>query len=121
MINTKIKVTNMELTDVIQTYAEEKMSSVERLLGKDSDALIEIELEKTTNHHKQGDIFRAEANVTIEGKLYRVEATKDDLYAAVDKVKKELFRTVRRRKNRHTAMVRRGSQAIKGMMKRFKR
>ncbi len=82
---------NIELTDAIQTYIEEKFLS----LGKYMQALepvdkCDIEIGKLSEHHQKGNIFFAEITMQIPGDLIRIEVTQDDLYAAIDKAKDEL-------------------------------
>jgi ribosomal subunit interface protein len=96
--NTLVK--NMEMTDAIMAYVEEKLMSLEKLCERYSPCDIAVEVGKTSEHHNKGDIFRAEANMTIPGGLLRAESTKDDLYAAIDDVKDQLKRQLVDRKER---------------------
>ncbi len=80
-----IMATNMDLTAAIKEYFTDKIES----LTKYHVDIIEVdaEVELTTNHHNKGDIYRAELNIDVPGKLIRVDKTADDLYKAIDKVK----------------------------------
>jgi len=80
-----IKATNLELTSTLHAYVEEKV----RMLAKYYDRIIEVrvEVDLTSHHHQKGEIFRAEFNVRVPGKLLRVEKRARDLYKAIDKVK----------------------------------
>ena len=86
----KIKATKLELTEAIKNYIEEKMSLLEKYFGDFQPTNFDFEVELTTHHHAKGDIFRAEANLSLPGGLLRVEKTETDLYKAIDKVKDHL-------------------------------
>lgn len=94
-----IQATNLELTDAIRSYAEEKVSEI---LSRYHMEVIQadIEVAKTTQHHQKGEVFRAEVNVDIPGKLVRAEATHEDLYAAIDEMKNILDEELRKQKDK---------------------
>ncbi len=90
---TFIKATNMELTDAIRTYVEEKVNAFEKLCEEfDPAATLEVEVGKSTQHHAKGPFFRAEMMLRIPGKDLRAETEAEDLYEAVDQVKDQLRR-----------------------------
>jgi ribosomal subunit interface protein len=91
---------NMEMTEAILAYVEEKLMSLEKLCEKYSPCDIAVEVGKTSEHHQKGNIFRAEFNMTIPGAVLRAESTKDDLYAAIDDAKDQLKRQLVDRKQR---------------------
>ena len=82
-----IKATNLELTSQLKDYVQQKMDMLDKYLGKFKVISARVEVMKTTNHHLKGEIYRAEANLSIGGDLLRVEKTEKDLYKAIDKVK----------------------------------
>ena len=85
-----IKATNLELTPAIQEYAEKKVGTLEKFFRANSETILAaIELGVTTNHHKSGDIFRAELNLSdsASSEQFYAEAEKDDMYAAIDEMK----------------------------------
>lgn len=90
-----MKATGFELTPAIAAYAEEKVRHMEKfLVSVQEPKRALIELEKTTNHHNKGQIFRAEVMLELPGKMLRAEATNEELYAAIDEVKDILERQV---------------------------
>ncbi|HSE56591.1 MAG TPA: ribosome-associated translation inhibitor RaiA [Candidatus Paceibacterota bacterium] len=110
------KSTNIELTPTLRDYTEKKLQVLEKFSKGNGQAA--VELEKTTNHHKQGDIFRAEANVTLgTGAQYRAVSEKEDLYEAIDDMKDELVRELTAGKGKERALWKRGALAVKGMMR----
>lgn len=123
-MNINIKATGIELTPAIREYAEKKVSAIEKYLDAGIDTTAHVEVGKTTNHHKGGDVFRAEIKINGGGvDLYAVNE-KDDLYAAIDLVKDELIRELQHSRGKNMKMFRRQQQAIKdalrGLPNRFK-
>lgn len=85
-----IRAKNFELTDPIRAYAEEKIGELGKFIaGGAADDAVEVNLEisKTTRHHRKGDVFYAEANLNILRRLIRAERETDDLYKAIDSVR----------------------------------
>jgi putative sigma-54 modulation protein len=116
-----IMATGIKLTPAISDYVDKKILSIDdKYLGKDNDDVVaKVEVGKTTRHHKQGPVFKAEVHITGGGyDLYAV-SEKDDLYTAIDVVKDEVSKEIRRGKGRQLALVRKGEQLIKGAMKGF--
>ncbi|MEK7508331.1 MAG: ribosome-associated translation inhibitor RaiA [Patescibacteria group bacterium] len=95
-MNIAIKATNFELTEALQDYATKKVEALKKFLVRfDVDAAqAHIELGKITQHHRKGEIFRAEVNLTIDGRLLRAEETDEDVYIAIDEVHDELKRQI---------------------------
>lgn len=93
-----IKGTKLELTQPIKDYVNEKIGSLEKFFGKIIEARVEVEM--TTRHHQKGDIYRAEVNLRIPGKIIRVEKTEKNLYKAIDKVKDHLIEQLSEYKER---------------------
>lgn len=86
-INTKY--TNLDSTLAIQTYIEDSVAVLEKYLermDKEGAVAIHVELGRTTNHHKKGDVYRAECNLEIGGKMLRAESEGSDPRVCVDEV-----------------------------------
>lgn len=88
----------IELTDAIRAYVEEKFTTLEKFTPK--IMMIDVTIGMDTTHHQKGNIFTCAANVEIPGDLLRVERTAEDLYKAIDKVKDHLRETLAQRKER---------------------
>lgn len=80
-----IRAHDMELTQAIRDYAEEKMQSLEKFL--DSIRHIDIEVGRASGHHHKGDVYECRVNVQIGGEVVQVERESEDLYKAIDKVR----------------------------------
>ena len=84
----KIKATNIEMTDAIKAYVEEKFLGLAKFTTNyEPAATADIEIGKTSEHHQKGEIYRCEVTMQIPGDLLRVDVTAEDLYAAIDKAK----------------------------------
>lgn len=95
----KIKGTNMDLTDAIKDAVESELSALDPMVERWGDAAsVDVEVGKTTNHHHKGEIFRAEANLQIPGKLLRAEREDEDLYVAIKNVADTLARELNKEK-----------------------
>lgn len=84
----RIQGTNMELTLPIREYAEKKILSLEKFCDKIITADIDVGM--NSKHHLKGDVYYAEVNLGVPGKLIRVVKEGSDLYKAIDKVKDHL-------------------------------
>lgn len=99
-----IKATAIELTDAIRAAVENELTGLAPLTDRFGDACsAHVEVGKTTRHHQKGDVFRAEINLTIPGKLMRAESEEEDLYVAINRAGDELRRQLRDEKERHDA------------------
>jgi len=84
----KIKATKINLTAELKQYIEEKMLSLMKYYNGIIKA--DVEVEYTTRHHKKGEVYRAEVNLDVPGKLIRIEKTEKNIYKAIDKVRDHL-------------------------------
>jgi len=118
---TNIKATNMDLTPAIREYVEKKIADIDRLIpDSDESAHATVEVGKTTMHHQQGDVFRAEVNLHIAGADFYAEHTDGNLYAAIDMVKDKAMREVRRHRNKQQDLARRGGSRFKRFFQSFR-
>ncbi|TSA46129.1 ribosome-associated translation inhibitor RaiA [bacterium] len=99
----KIQSTGFELTPAIRELVEKKVGSLSKLLKRfeeKSEAIAVVEVSRTTKHHRHGDIFYAEINLNVSGKVIRAEDHNIKLQAALDIAKDKLKQEVLRFKER---------------------
>lgn len=122
-MNVNIKTTNLELTDSIRDYLDKKMAQVEKFIKAPStEPIADIEIGKTTNAKNSAeDLFKAEINLQIGGNLYRYSAEEAELYAAIDKMKDQIIREIRKEKEKKRDFFRRGALRMKEMIRGFGR
>lgn len=120
-MNTNIKSTNISLTPAIKDYVEKRVLSLEKFIHDDSENVkVDVEVGKISNHHKSGDIFRAEAHISLKGKEIYVIAEKDDLYASIDEMKAKAERECTTLKDKKLTLIKRGAKQIKKILRRSK-
>lgn len=111
-----IKATGIELTPAISDYAHSKISTLEKYVTN-PDAVAQVEVGRTTQHHKNGEVFKAEVHVIGAGlDLYAISQN-SDLYAAIDQVKDDIVRSTLQNKSKKETLARRSGQMVKNMMK----
>lgn len=114
MIN--IKATNMELTPAITDYVNKRLETLEKF-AKGKEMTGQVEVGKTTNHHKQGEVYKAEFDINISGERFFTETSTGDLYSAIDEAKEEIVRRITNNKDRKNTLYKRGASSVKKMLK----
>lgn len=107
----RIKATGLEMTGAMRTAVDKVMANLNKYAERFGEAAFaDIELEKTTNHHNKGQIYRAEINVSVPQKgILRADADDEDLYVAIDKAEEDISRELRKLKERHVESTQTGS------------
>ncbi|OGZ28852.1 MAG: ribosomal subunit interface protein [Candidatus Nealsonbacteria bacterium RIFOXYD1_FULL_39_11] len=117
-INTKA--TGISLTPAITEYIEKKINMLDKFFRSADEVLVNVEVGRTTKHHKSGDIFRAEIHITANGQEYYSVAETEDLYAAIDEVKDEIVYKLSSKRKKAIHLFRRGGAQIKNLLKGIK-
>lgn len=79
---------NIEVTDSLRGYLEEKMERLQRHLGQDFHAHVVLATEKYRHI--------AEANLRVRGDTLHADAEDKDMYAAIDAMVDKIDRQARR-------------------------
>lgn len=85
---------HVDVTDSLRNYTNEKLDKLERHFDHVTDVHVILSVEKT--RHK------AEATVNISGGKLFADATKEDMYAAIDGMTDKLDRQIRKHKEKIT-------------------
>jgi len=94
-----IKESHIEVTPEVMRGVRAKLLKLGPWLRKLGTAVrVEVELEKTTKHHRKGMIYRAEINLTVPKKLLRAEAYGEEILVAMEKAYKEVEREIEKYK-----------------------
>jgi len=113
MFTTNVKATHIKVTPDIQSYLDKRLFALDKLLDDDDSGIIcNVELERLV-HHRRGDVFRAEITLSTRSGVYRAEAKGENIEAAIDGVKSEVMRELRRGKRKREHLLRRGGAALK--------
>ena len=114
----KIKATGYEMTPETSQYLAERITALERLIDPgDETALCEVEVGKTTEHHRQGNIWVAEFQIVRGGERLRAVAEAESLNAAIDGAKDEMLRQLRHSKGKSESLARRAGKSFKDWLR----
>jgi ribosomal subunit interface protein len=121
MININIKSTDFNMTPDINDLIRDKINLVERFLDLKGDevALAEVEVQRST-HHKKGEVFRCEVNLSFKGNVIRVEDKNFDIRNAIESVRKQLEKRIRRGKGKRFDVFKKGARQLKKIIRRTK-
>lgn len=122
-MNIIIKTKNLKLTADLKEFIEEKIGGLKRFIkilqkkdsfekGKNSVEFF-VEIEKETKHHRNGNIFLAEARVHLPKKTLVAISEKDGLRLAIVGVRDELQQEIKKYKLKRTEMIIRKQRKIK--------
>jgi putative sigma-54 modulation protein len=87
-MNINIKATNIELTEDLRNYIEDKMNALDKYFDNIIEAKVEVGRESA--HHQKGNIFFAEVNLKVPNDLIRVKKIEETQFKAIDKTKDHL-------------------------------
>lgn len=111
-----IKATGISLTPSISDYINKKVEMLEKFFSGE-ETLVNVEVGRTTRHHKSGDIFRAEIRINLGGQEYYAVSETEDLYAAIDEVKDEIVQELTKKRKKYFHLFKRGGAQIKNLLK----
>ena len=120
-----IRTKNLESSDAINEYVHKKVSELDKYINVHVGELeggrgaVEafVELERTTQHHKKGDIFRSEIQIVMPVlNSVRAESTQADLYASIDEAKDEIQRQLRKYQGKIRTNRQRNKQKFKKLL-----
>ena len=110
------KTTNAEVSSELKTLLEAKFTSLEKYLGDETDVQCDVEFEQVAPQ-QSGKIYRVEANLWLKGTMYRADATEDQFEKAIDEVRAELDKELRRATKKRHSLLKRGGRKLKDMMR----
>lgn len=112
-----VKATKLELDQTILQYIDDKIGSLSRFIKKfeeKSEIKTEVEIARTTRHHRHGNVFYAEANIHLPKKIIRGEHSDWDVRVAIDKIKDKLQRELKTYKEEKRDSVRKKAVKARG-------
>ena len=112
----QMKLSNTDSSEDYEALLDQKLIPLDKFISEDeTDVKCEVELERMTDH-QSGKIFRAEANLYVGGVMYRAEATEEQMEKAIDVMRDELKRELRRASSKQATLNKQGDQEAKEMM-----
>ncbi len=120
-METKIEATGaVVLTEELKKFIQDKLGKVTMFVDPaDTSAMVDVEIGTTAGGQRTGDIFRAEINLQFAGGMVRAEATRDTLHAAIDEAVKQARREVRKTKDKHRDLVKKGALQVKEFFRKL--
>jgi putative sigma-54 modulation protein len=103
----QVKGRNLEISDALRSYAEEKLGKLERQL---TDPRVELELAVERNP-SIADNNVAEATIWTSGPVLRAREASSDMHASIDQLVEKLERQVNRYRKRGRSRRRRAARA----------
>ena len=116
----RIKTTSFDLTPAISAYAEDRLASIEHMLGESSSSSrCEVELGRAAGHSKHGDVWFAEINLhTPDGRRFFAREEAESMNASIDAVKDEIQMQIRKAKKLERGALKKGGALIKRLLRR---
>jgi ribosomal subunit interface protein len=112
MLNITYKYNDLEEAKYLKLIMDQKLAVLEKFVNDGIPALCEVEFQKVTGH-QSGRVFRVEANVTVNGKMYRAVSTEESFERAIDEVKSELYAELRGAKDKEFSLLKRAGRKLK--------
>ena len=84
---------SVDLPATIDDYIQTKFSTLTKFVkhfDETGEAMIWIEISRTTKHHKKGEVFRAAADLRLPKKILRAEAYAENIRTAIDEARNML-------------------------------
>lgn len=119
-MDVRIKATDFQMTPDVEAYLNQRLASLQKFLGGDEGvARIEVELGRDAGRPRHGaNIWFAEMHVIVPGGGH-VYATNhsESINGAIDDVKEEVERQLRREKKLHIRLYRKGGAFAKRLLR----
>ena len=119
-MDVRIKATDYELTPEVSAYLDERIAAIEKLLASDAAlARCEVEMGRAAGGQRHGDyLYFAEINLTYPGgETVHATNNAENVNTAIDDVKAEIIRQLRKQKTSHMQILRKGGAMLKSMMR----
>ena len=108
---------NHNEAQALSGVTEQKLQTLRKFIGDQQSTVCEAEFDKVAANNK-GNIFHFAVNLEIDGHLYRADATEESFEAAVDEVRAELDKSIRRSKSKKDSLRKKAGRAIKRVLRR---
>ena len=119
-MDVRIKTTDYEITQEVSQYLDARIASLEKFLGTDIDtARVEVEVGRDAGRPRHGaNIWFAEISVIVPGqdRIY-ARNNSESVNGAIDDVKEEVERQLRRERKLHIRLLRTGGAFAKRLMR----
>lgn len=99
-----IQAPNLELTPALTQFIESKIGGLGKFLKKfnSENILIEVDLGRSTRHHRHGKVYHVDVNLILPGGTLRAAHDDEDIRKAIVAVKDKLQREIEKFKEIHS-------------------
>ncbi|MCD5381126.1 MAG: HPF/RaiA family ribosome-associated protein [Candidatus Pacebacteria bacterium] len=111
----KYKYNDVDDAKILAELVDQKMKSLEKFIHDGESVACEVEFSKVAPHNN-GQIHQVTANLTVNGNAYRAEATEESFEKAVDEVRSELDKEMRRAKEKQVTLDKNAGREAKERM-----
>ncbi|MEK7175388.1 MAG: ribosome-associated translation inhibitor RaiA [Patescibacteria group bacterium] len=119
----KLQGKNIEITPAINDYVIKKVTNLGKFIKKNEtkggEAVVDFTISQVTNHHKNGDIFRAHCSINLHGDNFYSSVDREDIYQAITIVKENILNEMQKSKDHKQTLFKRGAASVKKMLKRL--
>lgn len=117
-MKTNVKVTGMRLSKEAAEYLSKRLISIEKFIfGNPDSVFFDVEVGRTTGHHRTGDVFRAEINLHVGGSYFRSVSETSNLLAAIDEARDQVVEELRSSKGKRLTVERKGAARAKEIVR----
>lgn len=110
----KFKFTDTDRDHRLEQIITEKLEALSKYY--EEPTLLEVEFRKEAPK-QNGQVFVVEVNCSVKGELYRATATKESFEKAIDAVRNEIDKELRRTRKKRNNLFLKGARKIKEMMR----
>jgi ribosomal subunit interface protein len=100
----KINITKAsDMTPSLRTYIDNKLGSLAKFVkqfDETGEAEIWLEISRTTEHHRKGEVFKAAADLRLPKKILRAEEYAEDIRVAIDHARNTLHLEIEKYKTK---------------------
>lgn len=107
--------TNIDITEALRAKVYAEFEKFKKVL--DPHVRIAVEIGKINKHHKQGEVYKAEAKIVEPKAEYFANFITENLYTSITTLADELFEKVTKSKAKHRSLSKRGGGKIKELLK----
>ena len=111
------KYNNIEDADTLATLTDQKLQPLGKFIAEEAKTNCEVEFERV-GAGQQGKVHRVEVNLRVDGTLHRADAVEESFEVAIDEVRDEINKKLRRSKDKSQSLLRRAGQRVKEQFSR---
>ena len=115
--NINFKFNGIEEAKLLVDVVEQRFNTLQKMVPDGAVVVCEVEFERVSAH-QHGRIYRVETNLSIDGRLYRAEATENTFEEAIAKIRDELDYELSRAKDKQDTLHKRAGRALKKLLSR---